>query len=257
MRTSDFDYHLPAELIAQTPVEPRDASRLLVLDRASGNIEHRRFTGLLDYLRPGDVMVFNQSRVIHARIRGRRADTGGKVEFLLLREQETGVWQALAQPGRRLRPGARVILDGPPEPPGESLRFPQAPLYKGGIKGGFYAEVLESHTDGTKSVRLPPDAGPDRLGRVPLPPYIHQRLEDPERYQTVYAKRPGQRRGPHRGITFYPGAVGPNSKQGCGVGLRYPARGVGHLPAGPGEGTPRHITSIPSISNWGWRRRTF
>ena len=126
MLTSDFDYHLPPELIAQTPLEPRDSSRLLVLDRASGQISHRHFTDIVEYLRPGDVMIFNQSRVIPARLRGRRVDTGGKVEFLLLREKSQGVWQALAQPGRRLRPGAMVILE--PSAPSPGRDHPAAGL---------------------------------------------------------------------------------------------------------------------------------
>ena len=202
MQTSDFDYHLPTELIAQTPLEPRDASRLLVLDRASGQISHRRFTDIVEYLRPGDVMVFNQSRVIPARLRGRRADTGGKVEFLLLRLESPGVWQALAQPGRRLRPGAKVILEPPDRLPGSSGKSPQAPFCETGVNGLLIAEVLASNDDGTKMVRLPADADLDRLGYVPLPPYIHQRLEDPERYQTVYAKDSGSAAAPTAGLHF-------------------------------------------------------
>ena len=135
MRTDDFDYHLPPDLIAQTPVEPRDASRLLVFDRVSSKVSHRMFVDILDYLKPGDVMVFNQSRVIQARIRGRRADTGGKVEFLLLNEREPGLWRALAQPGRRLRPGARVVVDPP-----HRLRGPPWPWQQRaegpGVRGG-------------------------------------------------------------------------------------------------------------------------
>ena len=188
MRTSDFDYNLPTELIAQTPLEPRDSSRLLVLNRTSGSVQHGHFTDILEYLRSGDVMVFNQSRVIHGRLRGRRADTGGKVEFLLLREQELGVWHALAQPGRRLKLGARVILESPADPPGATRELS--------------AEVLESHDDGTKTLRLSPDADHLKLGQVPLPPYIRERLEDPERYQTVYAKDLGSAAAPTAGLHF-------------------------------------------------------
>ena len=202
MQTSDFDYHLPTELIAQTPLEPRDSSRLLVLDRASRQISHRRFTDIIEYLRPGDVMVFNQSRVISARIRGRRADTGGKVEFLLLREVSPGAWQAMAQPGRRLRPGARVILEPPDRLSGNGGKSLHAPLCKGRVNGGLIAEVLASNDDGTKIVRLPADADLDRLGYVPLPPYIHQRLKDSERYQTVYAKDLGSAAAPTAGLHF-------------------------------------------------------
>ena len=111
LRTSDFYYHLPSELIAQTPIEPRDSSRLMVMHRDTGALEHRQFTDLLEYLRPGDVMVFNQSRVIPARLYGHRADTGSKVEFLLLRRFADGTWQAMARPGRRLRPGVVVEVE--------------------------------------------------------------------------------------------------------------------------------------------------
>ena len=194
MRTSDFDYNLPGDLIAQTPLESRDSSRLLVLDRASGEVRHHHFADILEYLRAGDVMVFNQSRVIHGRLQGLRADTGGKVEFLLLREQEPGVWQALAQPGRRLRPGAVVILD----PTWEDLAG------KAGrpAESTLSAEVLASQDDGTKIIRLSPGVDPAALGRVPLPPYIRQRLEDPERYQTVYAKDLGSAAAPTAGLHF-------------------------------------------------------
>ena len=111
IRTSDFDYDLPSELIAQTPLEPRDSSRLLVLHRESGRLEHRGFGDLLEYLSSGDVMVFNQSRVLPARLHGRREDTGGKVELLLLHREAPGLWRALAKPGRRLRLGAKIIIE--------------------------------------------------------------------------------------------------------------------------------------------------
>ena len=111
MRTGDFDYNLPPELIAQTPLEPRDSSRLLVLHRATGRIEHRNFVDIAEYVHSGDVMVFNESRVIPARLHGRREDTGGKVELLLLRREGPGTWQALGQPGRRLRAGQKIILE--------------------------------------------------------------------------------------------------------------------------------------------------
>ena len=129
MRTGDFDYHLPPELIAQTPIEPRDSSRLMVMNRATGALEHRRFTDISEYLVPGDVMVFNQSRVIPARLYGRRADTGSKVEFLLLRRNADGTWQAMARPGRRLRAGVVVDIEETDE------KLP--PFRKGGTEGGF------------------------------------------------------------------------------------------------------------------------
>jgi S-adenosylmethionine:tRNA ribosyltransferase-isomerase len=216
MHTSDFDYHLPPELIAQTPLEPRDSSRLLLLDRATGRTQHRRFHDLPDFVRPGDVMVFNQSRVIPARLYGRREDTGGKVELLLLRRESPGVWQALAQPGRRLRPGVRIVLDSPGKAatprglgedsvlpsPGDGEKSPPARLLEGGENRGFDVEVLASGADGIKSVRLESEEDIGRLGVMPLPPYIHRRLEDPERYQTVYARHPGSAAAPTAGLHF-------------------------------------------------------
>ncbi len=184
MRTSDFDYHLPPHLIAQTPVEPRDSSRLLTLDRATGVIEHRRFSDIPECLRAGDLMVFNRSRVIPARLHGRRAVTGGRVELLLLRRQSPGVWEALAHPGRRLQPGVRILIDGQDS------------------DAALEVEVLESRPQGTKLVRLSSEHGIDRLGETPLPPYIHQQPADPERYQTVYAADPGSVAAPTAGLHF-------------------------------------------------------
>jgi S-adenosylmethionine:tRNA ribosyltransferase-isomerase len=198
MRTNDFDYRLPPELIAQTPVEPRDSSRLLVLHRATHRIEHRRFHQLTEYLGAGDVLVLNQSRVIPARLRGRRAGTGGKVELLLLRREGPGVWQALAQPARRLGPGARIVLD---PPRGLAPGFPQDRA-----AGALEVEVVASHPGGVKTVRLtseePLGEHLGQLGEMPLPPYIHHRLEDPERYQTVYAREEGSAAAPTAGLHF-------------------------------------------------------
>jgi S-adenosylmethionine:tRNA ribosyltransferase-isomerase len=206
MLTSDFDYYLPPDLIAQTPVEPRDSSRLLVLDRSSGQIEHGHFCQLLNYLQPGDVMVFNQSRVIPARLHGRRKDTGGKVKLLLLRQESPGIWQALGQPGRRLRPGVTVTLEAP------SGQFLAPSPYKRGARKDFAhqeareicAEVLASGPDGIKTLRLTSEEGLGLLGEMPLPPYIHQRLADPERYQTVYGRQPGSVAAPTAGLHFTP-----------------------------------------------------
>ena len=198
MRTGDFDYSLPPDLIAQTPVEPRDSSRLLVLHRSTRRIEHRRFHQLTEYLGAGDVLVLNQSRVIPARLRGSRAGTGGKVELLLLRREGPGVWQALAQPARRLGPGARIVLD----PPGDL-----APCFlRDRLEGGLEVEVVSSHPGGVKTVRFafeePLGEYLVQLGEMPLPPYIHRRLEDPERYQTVYARQEGSAAAPTAGLHF-------------------------------------------------------
>ena len=190
MLTSDFDYHLPQDLIAQTPIEPRDSSRILVLDRESGLLQHKHFHQIFQYLRPGDVMVFNQSRVIPARLRGRRTDTGGKVEFLLLRRESQGVWQALAKPGRRLKAGATVTLETPGHDQSESTT------------ATVDVEVLDSGQDGIKTIRVNRDEDIDRFGVMPLPPYIHDRLEDPERYQTVYSRQLGSAAAPTAGLHF-------------------------------------------------------
>ena len=206
MRTSDFDYHLPPELIAQTPLEQRDSSRLLVLNRATGQIEHRHFLDVLEYFRPGDVMVFNESRVIPARLHGRRKDTGGQVELLLLRREGPGIWQALGRPGRSLRAGVTVVLDDPGGP-------------------GLEVEVLATSSDGIKRVRLDWEEAIERLGEMPLPPYIRRRLEDPEWYQTVYARHTGSAAAPTAGLHF----TGPllERLQQAGVELAFVTLHVG------------------------------
>ena len=201
MRTSDFDYNLPTELIAQTPVDPRDSSRLLVLERATGRIQHRRFNQVLEYLRPGDVMVFNQSRVIPARIRGRRQGTGGRVQLLLLRRESPGLWQALGQPGRSLRPGSIIEVD-PPHAPLCQRGLPLSPVGKGGTDEGLQVEVMASGDGGIKTVRLSSEEDILRLGEMPLPLYIHRRLEEPERYQPVYARETGSAAAPTAGLHF-------------------------------------------------------
>jgi S-adenosylmethionine:tRNA ribosyltransferase-isomerase len=183
VRTSDFDYNLPKHLIAQSPAEPRDHSRLLVLFRETGAMEHRRFYELGDYLESGDVLVFNDSRVIPARLYGRLAGTGGKVELLLLQRLQPGVWKALGRPGRRLKPGASIEVEEAP---------------------GFSLEVLEVLEGGIRLVRLSTEEGIEKAGRVPLPPYIVTPLEDPTRYQTVYARVPGSVAAPTAGLHFTP-----------------------------------------------------
>ena len=192
MQTSDFDYVLPEERIAQTPAEPRDSSRLLVLDRRkpgvhpwSGVMEHRKFRELTQYLRPGDLMVFNRSRVIPARLYGTETRSGARVEILLVRRQSPGVWQALGRPGRRLRVGATVSFGSEGEP-GATAR----------------AEVLETQDNGLRVVRLSDESMLDGLGELPLPPYIKETPSDPERYQTVYGDAPGSVAAPTAGLHF-------------------------------------------------------
>ncbi len=181
MKTSDFDYFLPPELIAQTPIEPRDQSRLLVVDRATGTMEHRRFYEIPDYLREGDVMVFNESRVIPARLKGRREGSGGKAEILLLRRREPGVWEALVKPGRRLHKGSVIE-----------------------IEPDVRAEIIGEGDKGARTIRFSDEPGLLRAGEVPLPPYIHEPLADPERYQTVYARVAGSVAAPTAGLHFTP-----------------------------------------------------
>ncbi len=179
-----YGYDLPQKLIAQTPIEPRDSSRLMVVHRGERRFEHRVFTDLLEYLRPGDVMVFNDSRVFPARMYGVRAGTGAKVELLLLRRLSTGVWHTLARPGRRMTPGTAFEL-----------------------RGGTVAiegEVVEAHDDGSRTVRLSEEDRIDEIGVVPLPPYIQEPLDDPERYQTVYARERGSVAAPTAGLHVTP-----------------------------------------------------
>ena len=186
MKTSDFDYHLPPELIAQTPIEPRDQSQLMVLERRHSSIEHRRFFEIVDYLRAGDVLVFNDSRVIPARIKGRKADTGGGVELLLLRRLDTAVWEALVRPAKRVDIGTRLEITG------DSAA--------GGAK--VWAEITGVGEEGVKVVRFSDEKLLLQLGEVPLPPYIHTPLADAERYQTVYARVLGSAAAPTAGLHF-------------------------------------------------------
>jgi S-adenosylmethionine:tRNA ribosyltransferase-isomerase len=217
LKISDYDYDLPPELIAQTPLEPRDASRLLVVQRSSGALLHRHFRDIGDYLRPGDLLIANQSRVIPARLLGRRAETGGAVEVLLLSERSDlgrDYWETLVRPGRRLREGARIIFGD----------------------DALHAEVLQRTDVGGRVVHFSvPGQGPsasnnpynlltvrqliDDLGRMPLPPYIHETLNDPERYQTVYARISGSAAAPTAGLHFTPRLLEQLRQQGVRVGF--------------------------------------
>ncbi|MBI2888242.1 MAG: tRNA preQ1(34) S-adenosylmethionine ribosyltransferase-isomerase QueA [Chloroflexi bacterium] len=186
MRTADFDYPLPAELIAQTPAEPRDSSRLLVVRRRSGALEHRIFRDICDYLQPGDVLLRNDTRVIAARLWGEKADSGGKVEALLLRPAAASAWEALVRPANRLRLGSRILFRN--SAAGDTLE----------------ARIIAVKQEGTRVLEFPPGADPERLGEMPLPPYIHGALDDPERYQTVYAREKGSAAAPTAGLHFTP-----------------------------------------------------
>jgi S-adenosylmethionine:tRNA ribosyltransferase-isomerase len=191
METSQFDYDLPQELIAQTPVEPRDASHLLVVHRSTGQIEHRTFRDIVEFLRPGDLLVLNQTRVIPARLFGRKAKTGGRVELLLLLRQDDQIWEALVR-GKKLRPGTLIELQSPP-----GTTKDESPVM---------AEILAETESGGRLVRFQRPIGPllDELGTVPLPPYIHQPLADPERYQTVYGRVEGSVAASTAGLHFTP-----------------------------------------------------
>lgn len=186
MKTSDFDYNLPEELIAQTPVEPRDHSRLLVYDRADGSIQHLHFYDLPRFLNAGDVMVINDTRVIPARLLGEKEETHVPVEILLLKRLEKDLWEALVRPGRRLAPGTWCSF-------GDGL---------------LRAEIVDRATEGARLVRFHYQGVfeeiLDRLGQMPLPPYIHERLQDRERYQTVYAREEGSAAAPTAGLHFTP-----------------------------------------------------
>jgi len=189
MKTSDFDYELPKELIAQTPLAPRDASRLMVLDRATGTIEHRIFRDVVEYVRPGDVLVANDSRVIPARLFARKVPTGGKVELLLLRRRSERTWEALTK-GRKVRKGTQLELRAA----------------DGRSTSAVTGEVVELTKGGRRLIEFDRPIEPllDELGLVPLPPYIHKPLEEPERYQTVYARVNGSVAAPTAGLHFTP-----------------------------------------------------
>ena len=184
MKKEDFYFELPEELIAQAPLKDRDASRLLVLHKESGRIEHRHFRDLKEYLSPGDCLVLNDTRVLPARLIGEREGTGGKVEILLLKRKEKDVWETLVKPGKKARPGMRVVFGG----------------------GLLIGEILDVLEEGNRLVRFIYqgifEEVLDRLGEMPLPPYITRKLEDKERYQTVYAKHEGSAAAPTAGLHF-------------------------------------------------------
>jgi S-adenosylmethionine:tRNA ribosyltransferase-isomerase len=185
LKTSDFDYDLPPERIAQTPVEPRDSSRLLVLDRGSGELQHTQFDQIGEFLKAGDVIVVNQTRVIPARLYANKVPTGGKIEVLLLNRRTDQVWEALVG-GKRLGAGKRLVLEN-------------------GVEG----EIIEEMDGARRLVQFeqPIDQFLEGIGNVPLPPYIHETLADPERYQTVYAQEPGSAAAPTAGLHFTPGLI--------------------------------------------------
>lgn len=184
MRTDDFDFDLPEELIAQTPLKKRDASKFLVLDKETGEIEHRHFTDIIDYLVPGDVLVLNDTKVIPARLYGIKEETNAFIEVLMLKDTGNDVWQVLCKPAKRVKVGT-VISFG---------------------EGKLKAECTEVKEDGIRYLKLIYDGILmeilDELGEMPLPPYIHEKLEEKDRYQTVYAKNSGSAAAPTAGLHF-------------------------------------------------------
>ena len=188
MKLSDFMYDLPEARIAQTPVEPRDHSRLMVIHRDTGAIEHRHFYDIIDYLNPGDCLVINETKVIPARLYGERP-TGGAVEVLLLKQLGPKRWETLVRPGKKLKPGAEVLFgDG---------RLKCRVLETTDVGG----RIVEFECEGSFEAAL------DALGEMPLPPYIHEKLQDRDRYQTVYAKQDGSAAAPTAGLHFTPGLM--------------------------------------------------
>ncbi len=186
MKITDFDYHLPPEFIAQTPVEPRDHSRLMVLNRANGSMSHRHFFEIAEYLQPGDTLVFNDSQVIPARLSGIKTDSTTRVELLLLRRLDNCIWEILVRPGKKLPVGAKIQLNN------SSLK----------VEREVTAEIVERGEGGIRVVRFSDEYMLENLGQVPLPPYIKQPLSQPERYQTVYARIKGSVAAPTAGLHF-------------------------------------------------------
>lgn len=207
MKTSDFYYDLPEELIAQTPIVQRDSSRLMTVKRNSGEVEHHHFHELPDFLRPGDCLILNDSRVLPARLLGQRLPGGGACEVLLLIDRGDKTWECLVRPGRKMRPGARLSFGD----------------------GALTAEVVGEVEGGNRLVRFEYEGIfleiLERLGKMPLPPYIKEELEDRERYQTVYSKVVGSAAAPTAGLHFTPELL--EKVRGMGVGIGYVTLHVG------------------------------
>ena len=184
IKKSDFYFELPEELIAQDPLEDRSGSRLLMLDKISGRTEHHIFKEIIDYLRPGDCLVLNNTKVLPARLMGVKEDTGAAIEVLLLKRKENDVWETLVKPGKKAKPGTRITFGN----------------------GSLHAEVLEVVEEGNRLIRFSYEGifeeVLDRLGEMPLPPYITHKLQDKNRYQTVYAKYDGSAAAPTAGLHF-------------------------------------------------------
>lgn len=201
MKTSDFFYELPQELIAQTPVEPRDSSRLMVLNKNTGEIEHKIFRDLIDYLMPDDCLILNDTRVIPARIYGTKKETGAYVEFLLLNQKENNIWECLCKPGKRAKIGTKFVF-------GDGL---------------VECEVVDITEDGNRLIKFKCDSKEiynilDKIGKMPLPPYITEELKDSERYQTVYSRELGSAAAPTAGLHFTKEMLNKIERKGVKIG---------------------------------------
>lgn len=212
MLAQDFDFELPEALIAQTPLPQRTASRLLALDRAAGRIDHGVFTDLKRYLRSGDTLVLNDTRVMPARLHGIKPDTGARVELLLLKRLTEDRWEVLARPAKRMKPGTEAVFGTD----GEGAPLLRAVVCEEGDAG---LRTVEFRCEGLFQELL------DRLGEMPLPPYIRERLDDRERYQTVYAKREGSAAAPTAGLHFTPDFL--DELRAAGVRIAYLTLHVG------------------------------
>lgn len=199
MKVSEFDFYLPEELIAQHPKEKRDESKLMVVDKKTGEIEHKIFKNIIDYINPGDCLVLNNTRVLPARLIGEKENTGGKMEFLLLKRLEDNSWETLVKPGKRAKVGSRFVFGG----------------------GELKAEVKEIGEEGSRIVKFEYEGifeeVLDRLGQMPLPPYITEQLEDRERYQTVYSKELGSAAAPTAGLHFTEGLMSKLKEKGVNI----------------------------------------
>ena len=199
MKTSDFDFYLPEELIAQHPLEKRDYSKLMVLDKETGKIEHKHFYNVIEYLNPGDTLVLNNTRVMPARLIGEKAESGGKIEFLLLKRIEGDKWECLAKPGKRAKIGTEFVFG----------------------KGKLKCKVVDIVEEGNRIIEFSYDGifeqVLDELGEMPLPPYITERLDDRERYQTVYSKEQGSAAAPTAGLHFTKELLEEVKKKGVNI----------------------------------------
>lgn len=199
MKTSDFDFYLPEELIAQHPLEKRDYSKLMVLDKETGKIEHKHFYNVIEYLNQGDTLVLNNTRVMPARLIGEKAESGGKIEFLLLKRIEGDKWECLAKPGKRAKIGTEFVFG----------------------KGKLKCKVVDIVEEGNRIIEFSYDGifeqVLDELGEMPLPPYITERLDDKERYQTVYSKEQGSAAAPTAGLHFTKELLEEVKKKGVNI----------------------------------------